>query len=595
VSFRRRNYPEVLDNLLTTLVGGVAAEPHPFPPTDPSSDNAPLSHPLEQPPVRKIVSVYGIQNGEQRLFRDGNDYQLEPDKQTLSWVSDSSVPDKGTLLYINYLREDVTPSLTDLQVGSVTRTMTESIALEVARLYAQLEAVYKAGFIDTATGSSLDKVVSLLDVHRFKGTRPSAKIRFSRVPGAKGTITIQAGARILDEQVRFEYETTETVTMSENQNSVMVTARDLEPGNEPVEANILNILAVPVAGISGVTNPAPASRAAADETDIELRTRAKNFLHGSERATLGAMQQVLIENQIDGDIDDDTPGLITVKPHGSDLTPEQLKKLETELNATRPAGIQLVLDKPLIPLAVDLTLRLTTAPKTVEADLRAAHNQVREAIRDYFDRLETRADASINQIVGQSLAVENVEDIQIKAAATTELVAGSPVVTDRLDITGGIINLAGLPTVLGELTIADSNLPTEVDLVINFPAASDVPLQSEIETAWSQAIAYLNTLNEVAFDPANAVEAQKRDVSFGKLLHVTPLPGHPGATLADYDIAPDPTTLPLATDRAPYTVRLYLSQASGLTRILADDAASYAMTGSERLLLNNVEIAVEES
>ena len=77
-----------------------------------------------------------------------------------------------------------------------------------------------------------------------------------------------------------------------------------------------------------------------------------------------------------------TRGRITVSPHGNDLTPEQLKKLETELNATRPAGVQLILTTPLTPVRVDLTLRLTTAAKTVEADLRAAHNQVREAIRE---------------------------------------------------------------------------------------------------------------------------------------------------------------------------------------------------------------------
>ncbi len=591
MSFRRRNYPEVLDNLLTTLVGGVAAETHAFPP----NDNGSLSHALEQPPVSQIVSVYGIQNGEQRLFRDGNDYRLEADKQTVSWLSDSSTPDQGTLIYINYLRDDVTPTLTDLQVGSITRTVTESIALELARLYAQLEAVYKAGYIDTATGSSLDKVVSLLDVHRFKGTRPSAKIRFTRVPGTGGTISIQAGARILDEQVRFEYETTETVTMNENQNTVMVTARDLEPGNEPVDANILNILSVPIAGILSVTNPAPASRPAADETDKELRTRAKNFLHGSERATLGAMQQVLVENQIDGDINESIPGQITVVPHGADLTPEQLKKLETELNATRPAGIRLILDTPLTPLSVNLTLRLTTASKTVEEDLRAAHNQVRSAISNYFDSLETRANASINQIVGHALAVDNVEDIQIVAATTTEQVGGTPVVTDRLDITEGIINLAGLPTVLGELIIADSNLPTEIDLVINFPSAADIPLQADIETALSQTIAYLNALNEVTFDPGNAIEAQKRQLSYGKLLRVLPLPGHPTSILNDYDDAPDPTILPLAADRLPYTIKLYLSQASGFTRILADDQASYTLTDFERLLLNSVVIALEES
>ena len=46
-------------------------------------------------------------------------------------------------------------------------------------------------------------------------------------------------------------------------------------------------------GIVGVTNPAPTAIAAQDETDAELRTRAKNFLHGSERATLGALEQAI--------------------------------------------------------------------------------------------------------------------------------------------------------------------------------------------------------------------------------------------------------------------------------------------------------------
>jgi uncharacterized phage protein gp47/JayE len=584
MSFRRRNYPEVLDNLLTTLVGGVAAETHPFPPTE----DGPLEHPLEQPPVRQIVSVYGIRNGQQKLFRVGSDYELKPDKQTLAWVSADVVPDNGTLIYVNYLREDVIPTLTDLQVGSVARTMTESVALEIARLYAQLEAVYKAGFIDTATGSSLDKVVSLLDVRRFLGTRPSAKIRFNRAEGAKGVITLPAGIRLLDEQTRFEYETTESVTMTENQNSVTVIARDLEPGNEPVPADTLTILAVPIAGIASVTNPAPASRAAADETDTELRTRAKNFLHGSERATIGAMRQVLVENGIEGDIDDETTvGHIVVTPHADNLTPEQIARLDAELDATRPAGVVVDLKAPLAPLRVDLKVRLKTTPKTVEADLRAAHNQVREAIASYFDRLETRASASINQIVGTALAIDHVEDIQIEQATTTS----GGTTTDRLDIPAGVIDLAGQPTLLGELTLADSNLPTTLDLVIDFPTSAEVPNQTEIEDAMSLMVAYLNGLSEMTFDPADPVELQKRTLSFGKLLHVVPLPGHSSATLADYDLAPDPTTLPDAASRAPYTVSAFINQTSGITRILADDAAGYLLTASERLRVDSITIA----
>jgi hypothetical protein len=591
VSFRRRNYPEVLDNLLTSLVGGVAAEAHPFPPGDGSTH----SHQLEQPPVKQVVSVYGRRNGEPYLFRAGTNYQLQPDKQTLSWLSDTQVPDPGTLVYVNYLREDDASSLTDLQVGSVVRTITESIALEIARLYAQLEAVYQAGFIDTASGSALDKVVALLDVQRIKGTRPSVKVQFKRARGARGTISLPAGTRILDQQVKFEYETTETVTMAEQQNSVTVAARDLEPGNEPVAADTLTILAVPIAGISGVTNPAPASRANADETDAELRTRAKNFLHGSERATLGALKQVLAKQQVAGDVEETAPGVVTVTPHGDDLTPERLLQLDTELQASRPAGVEVLLAAPLAPLAVDLSARLTTAEKTLEADLRAAHAQVRDAIRGYFDSLETRADASINQIVGRVLAVPNLLDVQIDKATTREIVDGVPLVTDRLDRAAGIIDLAGQPTVLGELTLADSNLPTELDLVINFPAEAAIPAQADIEAALGQTLAYLNQLAAEEFDPADTAAVAKRQLSLGKFLWILPLPGNSGQSLETYDAAADPSLLPAAADRAPYLVSVYLSQASGLTSMLADDSAGYTLSRSERLLLHSLSIAVEAS
>lgn len=542
--------------------------------------------------MREIVSVYGIRNGAQQIFRNGNDYRLGSDKQTLAWVGDGNLPDAGTLVYVNYLREGVVPKLTDLQVGSVARTLTESIALEMARLYAQMEAVYKAGFIDTANGSSLDKVVALLDVHRFKGSRPSAKLKFSRLTGTAGSITIQTGTRVIDAQAKFEYETTETVSMSENQNSIMVTARDLESANEPVAADTLTILTVPIAGIGSVTNPAPASRGAADEGDEELRARAKNFLHGSERATRGSLEQVLIENGVTGDIDDSSqPGKIIVTPHGDDLTPEQLLKLESELQATRPAGVQLTMGLPLTPLMVDLSVQLTTRPKTVEADLRSAHNQVTESIRSYFDALGTDADASINQLVGRVLAIPNVEDIRIQSATTSS----GGTTTDRLDLAAGIIQLKGYPTRLGQLVVADPNLPTELDLVISFPAASQPPLQSDIESALTQAVAYWNGLGQVSFDPANTLEAQKRLLSFNKLLRLIALPGHAAASLQDYDAAPDPTLLPAAADLAPYTLSLTISQASGLTQTLAVDNAGYSLSQAERLLLNGVVLVVEES
>jgi hypothetical protein len=317
VSFRRRDFPEVLDNLLTEVVGGVAAEAQPFPPPG-ATPGGPLENALEHPQAKRVVSAYGSRNGVSSRFREGIDYELRPDGQTLRWLSGGDLPDEGSIVYVNYLREDVPPTLTDLQVGSVLRTLTESVSLEIARLYAQLDAVYDAAFIDTATGSALDKVVALLGIARVRGNRAAADIRFTRAPGTPGSITITAGTRIIDPRARFEYATTDTVTMSPNQNVITVTANDLEPANDPVDANVLTVLPVPIAGINSVTNPAPASRATADETDAELRTRAKSFLHGSERATIGALKQVLARQQVRGEIveDADTPGLVRVTVRG---------------------------------------------------------------------------------------------------------------------------------------------------------------------------------------------------------------------------------------------------------------------------------------
>jgi len=185
-------------------------------------------------------------------------------------------------------------------------------------------------------------------------------------------------------------------------------------------------------------------------------------------------------------------------------------------------------------------------------------------------------------------------DIRIDKATTTEIVSGSPVVTERLDRAAGIISLAGLPTTLGELNIVDSNLPTEVAVVINFPPAAAIPVQADVEAALSEALAYLNDLGTADFDPADSAAVQQRRLSLGKFLRLLPLPGHGGQSLASYDAAPDPAVLPVAAARAPYRVSVYLSQTSGLSSVLADDSAGYTLGPSERLLLSSLAMAVEE-
>lgn len=589
---RRREYPEVLDNVLTAMVGGVAAEPHPFPPP---GDATPPRHLLEQPVARQIVSVFGFVNGASHRFRDTVDYELAGDGQTLIWREAGQRPDPGTLVHVNYLRKDDPPSLTDLEVGGVARTIVQAVGLEIARLYAQLEAVYKAGYIDTATGSELDKVVALLGIRRVAADRPTAKLRFSRVAGTPGAITIPAGARVIDEKVQVEYEVVETVTMAQTQNSISVSARDVEPANDPVDANVLTVLAVPIAGIAGVTNPAPATRAAEAETDEELRTRARNFLHGSERATLGALRDALARQRVEADIDESTgePGVVRVTPHLAGLTPDRAEQLRVALNEVRPAGVFVELDTPLAPARVDLEIEITSRSGLPAADLAAAHTEVRSRIEDYFDDLPAREDGSVNRLVGSILAVDGIDDVTLLSAKVSETVGGVTTVEDRLKLAEGIIALADRPTVLGELSIADRNLPTTIDVVIGFPSSAAAPDENAVITALEAAFSYLDSVAQSDLDPSDVAAVAQRTLSFEKILFVLPAPVGSGGNLAALE-GPGPVpALPTAAEVAPYRVSVFIAQANGLTRTLTADGDTYEITTRERLLLDTVTLTVE--
>jgi hypothetical protein len=555
MSFRRRPFPEVLDNLLSQLAGGVAAEEHPFPPPG----DAPFRHALQRPPVAEMVSVYGSRDAQPRLFRRDKDYKLL-DAKTLEWQEGAELPDPGTLISVSYFPKSAQPVLTDLQTGSVVRTLAESVGLEIARLYAQLETVYQAGFVDTATGSSLDNVVALLGIDRVEGGRAQGEVEFRRVEGTRGAISIPAGTRVMTADGNVEYETLTSVTMSDGQSVIRAVARDLEP-NDPLPAGSLTVLPVPIAGIASVTNPALTAIATESETDGELRDRAKNFLHGSERATLGALRQAVARQQITADVEEDParPGYVKITPHVETLTPELHERLLQAIQDARPAGVVVELAGVQPPAKVDLELRLTTKAGLVEADLLAAQRAVREKVEDYFRKLPVKEPGSMNRIVGLVLSVPQVEDVRIVSA-----MVGNVDVRDKPQ--EGLLDIGGTPTVLGNLYIADPNLPTRVSAVVLFPQGSaSPPDRVKIAADLTAALTALNSQNEPA----------------------------PGATPAAVFLRLDDLQSLVAAGNRPFRLKLAVTLQSGVTQILEKPGDEYDLTAFERLELAGVEIQEE--
>ncbi|MCP4765241.1 MAG: hypothetical protein GY875_03130 [Gammaproteobacteria bacterium] len=592
MSFRRRNYPELMDNILTRLIGGIAAESYPFPPA--GGNEPPLRHPLERPPVQKISSVYGKRNGSSYAFQQEVDYRLV-DEQVLQWVDGGALPDKGSTFQVNYFSGATSSPVTDIHVGSVARTLMEAAALEMAGLYAQMQVVYDAGFIDTASGKSLDHVVALLGIQRVLAGHNLVTLEFKRSQGGRGEIYIPAGTRVLSDDATFEYETTAEVKLVDGQASVKVNARDLIPANDPVSGGQLSILAKPISGIAGVSNPDASTLSEQDESDESLRTRARNFLHNSEKATLAAIKNVIARQQLLADVVELAPGEVSITFHSGDLNPERKREIEKAVDDVRPAGILVTYVYAGAPQPVDIEMRITTDNSLLAQELRAVQDQVRSEVSDYFARLEVKANGSVNKIIGRVLSDARVQDVRILGVS----VGG----VDVLDRESGIIDIANTPTELGELTVTDPNLPTVLQASISFPANVDSADKTQIETVLSEDIAYLNELNAVEI-PAGATpqELAKRDLSFGKLALAMQLPGLSRMALQAYDDSVGTSLEPVlrtAADLDNYQLQWSFTTETGLTYLINDDSSpDYQLSPFERLTLGGVELhvtaAVEE-
>ena len=115
-----------------------------------------------------------------------------------------------------------------------------------------------------------------------------------------GNITIPAGTRLASTGGKVVFASTQPRTLQRGQVRIDVPVRaDVGFAGEAglVPAGAITEMSQPVAGIDHVTNLDPTQRAAADETDDELRLRAKAALRSLGKATLAALDRAIRESR----------------------------------------------------------------------------------------------------------------------------------------------------------------------------------------------------------------------------------------------------------------------------------------------------------
>jgi len=481
LAFTRRSYEEIRDSILSQLTKGIINEKHTYEPNR-------TRYKLANNPVKEIVKVDGMLGGAHYTFSSGEDYQQIGD--FIEWISEGDAPDEQTAFFVNYTFGEPT-GVTDINPGSVVRTIAEAISREIDFLYAQLNHVYLAGFIDTARGSALDLVVSILGVERKPAEHATGKVTFGRNT-EPGEVNIENETYVQDGKASYDlknspvksivkiegllngelYTFEEDVDYILSGNSVEWLAEGKKPDLDalvyvdyliyeqieipegtrvstysrrpeelkvyhttersfiektpegrwevdvPVRASVAgragNVIAgsvivmpQPLLGVEYVINRVDILNGIDDETDNELRERAKHALEVAGKATLVSLHSAV--RGVEGvssvkieDMPDGVTGVIKIIADGGESS-----EIEKVINETRAAGIKVEFSRP-SPIYIDMNMTITLEVNMTSSKV---SREVEAKIRGYISSLDIGDNLVFSRILGVVLGVDGVYDV----------------------------------------------------------------------------------------------------------------------------------------------------------------------------------------
>lgn len=295
-------------------------------------------------------------------------------------------------------------ALTDANEGSVVRTLAEAFARELAVCYEQLDSVYRNAYLDSASGPALDNVVALLGLERQRGGHLEGTAVFSRGQPAPEDIHIPLGTLVAGRDVPL-FATTANAVLDKGERLVVVGVRAVEPGGTTVKAGALASLPRPIAGVDAVSNPGDLVLRQREETDDELRARARRLVLSSNTGTVAALEEAarslgirevqVIENP------EGRPGEVEVVLGDRDIAPQLLEEVKNRLENVRPAGIVLRCG-PATPVFVQVTATLTLNAAVSEREQADIQKRLTGVLTDYFGALkvgEAVRDAKIRALL----------------------------------------------------------------------------------------------------------------------------------------------------------------------------------------------------
>ena len=354
---------------------------------------------------------------------------------------------------VSFLLEQLTATgvITDTAPGGVARTIVEATAREFAQAYAQMNAVYEAGFVDTATGASLDQLVAILGLTRIDGEAATSEIRVLRDSRISARVIVPKGALIAinrASQDKVIYETDDTYELSEGEASRIVGIRSVPVEGQPsadlaFTADDVALQAAsfvrPIAGIAAVELIEPTIILGISETDEELRVRAKGAIAAAGGGTEKAIEDALLAidevksvrlrdagDPVDGIVLDPGELEVILDVGDADLSAdaELLARIETAILDSKGPGIL-----PRLRVTENVTLsgliklRPTSEGLTGEQILTLI-SDAEAVLAGEVEGLDIGNGLVWNRLLASLMGVENVGDVLV--AGSEFVVNGAP-------------------------------------------------------------------------------------------------------------------------------------------------------------------------
>jgi uncharacterized phage protein gp47/JayE len=446
MAFTRRSYEEIRDSVLAQITKGIINEKMVY-------ELNRTRYKLANTPVKSIEKVEGIVNGSLYTFKPTEDYGLTGDM--LAWQVKGTKPDDKTVFFVNYVFGNPT-GITDINPGSVVRTMVEAVSRELDFFYAQLNHIYLAGFIDTATGNALDLVVSILGVNRKPAEHATGMVTFGRSTDPR-EIMIERETHVYDGRTIYKLKSVPVKAITEIAGTCGGDLHHFEEGTDyqisgdgiewvvegkkpdPSSVFYVSYLAFEQIKIPAGTTVSTYARRPEDvkvfvtteecafertpeaswEVDVPVKAMAAGTVGNVVAGTITVMPQppvgveyVCNRGDILSGIEEETDNELRERAklaleRAGKATLVSLESAIRVIDDTRAAGIKVEFAQPkTVHIDVSLTVRLkkkAVAPN-VERELEAK-------VRSYLSSLNIGDDVVYSRIVGAALGVANVHDV----------------------------------------------------------------------------------------------------------------------------------------------------------------------------------------